>query len=73
MEENYVILYSSHCPKCKVLEKSLQVANIEFTIMDDIDKMLEMGLKAAPYLQVNCGELMDFATAMRWVKEKKNG
>ena len=73
MEENYIILYSSHCPKCKVLEKSLQVANIEFTVMDDIDKMVAMGLKAAPYLQVNCGELMDFATAMRWVKEKKNG
>ena len=70
---DYVVIYSTHCPKCNVLEKSLKMAGIEFSIMDDTEKMIAMGLKSAPYLQVNCGELMDFSAAMKWVKEKKNG
>ena len=70
---DYVVIYSTHCPKCNVLEKSLKMAGIEFSIMDDTEKMIAMGLKSAPYLQVNCGDLMDFSAAMKWVKEKKNG
>ena len=34
-----IVVYSTHCPQCKVLEKKLQMAGIEFTICDDMDKM----------------------------------
>ena len=34
------ILYSTHCPKCKVLEKKLQMANITYTVFDNITEMI---------------------------------
>lgn len=70
---DYIVIYSTHCPKCNVLEKSLRMAGIEFSIIDDVKQMTAMGLKSAPYMQVNCGELMDFKTAMNWIRERKNG
>lgn len=35
-----IILYSTHCPKCKVLEKKLQMANITYTVFDNITEMI---------------------------------
>ena len=32
-----VVLYSTGCPKCKVLEKKLNADKIEYSISDDID------------------------------------
>jgi glutaredoxin len=70
---DYITVYTTHCPKCNMLEKMLKNAGIEYDTFEDVDKMVEMGLKSAPYMQVNCGELMDFKTAMNWIKEKTNG
>lgn len=32
-------LYSTHCPKCKVLTIKLTQKNINFEVIDDIDTM----------------------------------
>ena len=63
------ILYTTHCPKCNVLEKKLKSKNIEFEICEDIDLMLSKGIQQAPYLEVD-NELMDFSKAIKWVNEK---
>ena len=63
------ILYSTNCPKCKVLETKLKNKNIEFEICNDIDLMLSKGIQQAPYLEVD-NELMDFSNAIKWVNEK---
>ena len=63
------ILYSTNCPKCKVLETKLKSKNIEFEICDDVDLMLSKGIQQAPYLEVD-NELMDFLNAIKWVNEK---
>lgn len=68
-----IVVYSTHCPQCKVLEKKLQMAGIEFTICDDMDKMNEMSMKSAPGLQVDGGPVMNFKDAMTWLKERANG
>ena len=68
-----IVVYSTHCPQCKVLEKKLQMAGIEFTICDDMEKMNKMGMKSAPGLQVEGGSVMNFKDAMTWVKENANG
>ena len=70
---NYVVVYSTHCPQCKVLEKKLQMAGIDFIIIDDTEEMAKLGMKSAPCMQVNCGPLMNFKEAMTWIKEYKNG
>ncbi len=64
-----IILYSTNCPKCNVLEKKLQSKNIDFEICNNVDLMLSKGIQQAPYLEVN-NELMDFSKAVKWVNEK---
>ena len=64
-----IILYSTNCPKCNVLEKKLQSKNIDFEICNDVDLMVSKGIQQAPYLEVD-NELMDFTTAVKWVNEK---
>ena len=64
-----IILYSTNCPKCNVLEKKLQSKNIDFEICNDVDLMLSKGIQQAPYLEVD-NELMDFTKAVKWVNEK---
>lgn len=70
---DYIVLYTIHCPMCKVLEKKLDKAGIKYEMMDDQEKMIEMGMKQSPMMQVNCGPLMNFKEAMDWLKEKTNG
>ena len=63
------ILYTTNCPKCKVLETKLISKNIEFKICDDVDLMLSKGIQQAPYLEVD-NELMNFSNAIKWVNEQ---
>ena len=66
MENEKIILYSTHCPKCKILEKKLSSKNIAYEEIDDVDKMLSMGIKEAPMLSVD-NTLYGFSDAVRWV------
>lgn len=64
-----VTLYSTHCPKCIVLEKKLAAKNIEFTLVEDQDVMIEKGFMAAPMLEVD-GEIMNFTQANEWLNNR---
>jgi len=66
MEQERVILYTKHCPNCNMLERKLLSKNIKFEIFDDVDKMIEMGMKSSPMLKVN-DNLYTFAEAIKWV------
>lgn len=61
-----IILYSTHCPRCKVLEAKLNLKNIAYTECTDIDKMQSMGIISAPVLGVD-GKLLQFKEATDWV------
>lgn len=68
-----VTLYSTHCPRCNVLEKKLTSANINFEYIDDfdVDKLSEeSGIQSAPVLKVN-DTYMDFSEAVKWVNDNK--
>ena len=65
-----VILYSNHCPQCKVLEAKLKQNNIEYQEINDIDLMLEKGFKSMPMLEVD-GVIMNFTQSNTWIKERK--
>ena len=64
-----VILYTSGCPRCKVLEKKLDDKHVEYTKFTDVNAMIEKGFKQAPLLEVD-GVVMDFKTANDWLKEQ---
>ncbi len=61
-----IVLYSTHCPKCTILEKKLQMRGLKYKVETDVDKMVEMGFRSAPTLEVN-GIRMDFMAAIRWL------
>ncbi len=65
-----VVLYSTNCPRCKVLEKKLDSIGIEYEIQTDEDVMIEKGFTSAPMLEVD-GSIMDFGNAIKWAKEQK--
>ena len=59
-------MYSTHCPKCIILEKKLQQKGISFEEINDIDVMTEKGFMQAPMLEVD-GVVMDFKQANDWI------
>ena len=65
-----VVLYSTHCPKCSVLEKKLKQANIEYTEINDVRTMLAKGMTSAPNLEVD-GKLMGFTEAVEWINSQE--
>ena len=42
-----VILYSTNCPRCRIIEKKLQDKGIEFELFNDVDAMIAKGFKEA--------------------------
>ena len=66
-----ITLYSTHCPRCCIIEKKLKSKGIDFELFDDEDAMLEKGFKEVPKLEVD-GVLMDFKEANEWVNEVVN-
>ena len=65
-----VVLYSTNCPRCAVLEKKLIQLGIEFKKNTLVDEMIVLGIKQAPMLLVN-GELLDFSAANEWLNKLK--
>ena len=64
-----VVLYSTHCPKCKVLESKLKQSNIAYEEVNDVDLMLSKGFVVAPVLEVD-GVVYNFKEAANWIKEQ---
>lgn len=68
--EKSITLFSSGCPKCKVLEKKLIQANIKFDIESDCSGLLDMGFQFAPVLKVE-DKYYDYINAIAWLKDYK--
>lgn len=62
-------LFSTGCPKCTILKKKLAQKGIEYTEVNDIQQMLDMGLQSVPWLEVN-GQMMNFEQANKWINEQ---
>ena len=65
-----VVFYSTHCPKCSVLEKKLKQANIEYSEINDVRTMLAKGMTSAPNLEVD-GKLMGFTESIEWINSQE--
>ncbi len=63
-----VVLYSTGCPKCKILKRKLDEYGVEYETVSDVNAMLELGLSSAPALGVD-GELLEFKQAIDWVRK----
>ena len=63
-----IILYTTHCPKCNVLKTKLDNFKIPYTINENTQEMLALGIQNAPVLQI-AGKLYDFSAALKWLRE----
>lgn len=63
-----VTLYTTHCPKCNVIEQKLKAKTIEYEEITDIELIEKKGFKQVPVLIVD-DEIMDFVTANKWVND----
>ena len=61
-----ITLFSTGCPKCRVLEQKLNQKNIVFNINNDVQEVIDQGFMSAPVLKVN-DNYMDFGAAVKWV------
>lgn len=61
-----VKLYTTHCPKCRVIEKKLAQKGIEYTEITDQEEMINRGFKSAPVLEVD-DKILNFGDANRWI------
>ena len=64
-----VILYSTHCPKCRVLENKLKEKNISYEEVNDVVIMQALGFEFVPKLRVN-DQIFDFKEAVAWIGEQ---
>lgn len=61
-----VTLFSTNCPKCRVLEQKLNQKNIAFNISDNIQEVIDQGFMTAPVLKVD-EQYYDFKQAIDWI------
>lgn len=64
-----ITLYSTGCPKCRVLEKKMNQKGIDFTIVDDPKEITLLGYTSVPVLKVG-NEYYEFVEANRWINEQ---
>lgn len=65
-----IVLYTIDCPKCKILERKLKEADVEYEVVKDVDAMMSLGVNSAPVLGV--GEsLLNFNEAIGWVRNRQ--
>lgn len=59
-------LYSSNCPKCKILKEKLDAKHIEYELKTDVDEMISLGFTFVPVLEVS-GKYLNFAEALKYI------
>lgn len=61
-----IVLYSTGCPRCNVLETKLKNKGIDFEEINDTKLMIEKGFDSVPILEVD-GNYMDFGKANEFI------
>ena len=64
-----VIMYTTHCPRCKVLATKLKEKGIDYVENANVEDMKKLGITSVPVLEVN-KEVYTFIEAINWVREQ---
>jgi glutaredoxin-related protein len=59
-------LFTTNCPKCKILEKKLKDKNVDFDTCEDVQKMQDLGITSVPVLSVENNNL-SFYDAVKYI------
>jgi glutaredoxin len=64
-----VTLFSTGCPKCRVLEQKLNAKNIDFIKSSDIQEVIDQGFMSVPVLKIN-DKYYDFKQGVDWINNE---
>lgn len=62
------ILYSTGCPRCKILKQKLDKEGIPYTENNSAVEMLKLGIDQVPVLSVD-GKQLGFSAAVKWASQ----
>lgn len=60
-------LFTTGCPRCRVLERKLEAKSVEFEVDDDMSEVIGAGFASAPILKLDDGRYLDFAQANAYI------
>ena len=63
-----ITLYTTGCPRCKVLETKLNQTGLKFGVVNDPKKIIEMGFVTAPVMTVD-GKPFGFKEAINYLND----
>ena len=63
-----VVMYSTGCPKCKILKKKLDEKKVVYEEDTDVEKMKSKGINRVPVLEVD-GKLFSYSEAVKLVND----
>lgn len=61
-------LYTTHCPRCGVIEKKLKSAALDYTEISDPIEIGKRGIDMVPVLEID-GKLYGFGSAIKWLHD----
>lgn len=64
-----ITVYTTHCPKCKVIETKLKAKNMDYVEVTDMNEIAKLGFQSVPVVKVD-GTIMDFAEANQWINNQ---
>ena len=65
-----VKLYTTHCPKCKILEERLNEKKVKYEVIDNIDELQKMNFKSVPNLEID-GKIYNYLDSIRYLNKMK--
>lgn len=65
-----VKLYSTHCPKCIMLESKLKQKKVNYEVETSEDAIKATGFSSVPLLEAD-GKIMEFTEAIAWANKQK--
>jgi len=63
---NEMIVYTTGCPKCRILEKKMMLKKLHYTVSSDIDVLVKENILTVPVLYVN-GRYLKFEDAIQYI------
>ena len=61
-----LIVYSTGCPRCKILAMTMDKKGVPYEVNNDIATMEQLGIMSVPVLSVD-GKLLPYDEAIKWV------
>lgn len=65
-----IVLFSTNCPKCKILESKLQKKNIAYIKNMSVGTMQYLGFDTVPVLKVQ-DQYLTFGEAIKWINQQE--